>query len=389
MRKVCVVTGSRAEYGLLKPLIKCLKKSSVCEPQIVVTGMHLNPKYGSTWKVIEEDGYEISRKVEMLLGSDTSNAVTKSVGLGIIGFADAFRDLKPDLVLLLGDRFEILSAAVSSLLYQIPIAHIHGGELTFGAYDDQIRHAITKMSSLHFVSTVEYRNRVIQMGENPESVWTVGGLGIDSINQTKLMTKSELEKSLMFNFGVRNYLVTFHPETTTGQDMSYQADQLLKALSKVDANIIFTAPNADTQGNAIYEKFCKFVAANPKKTCMHRSLGQRRYFSVVQYVDAVIGNSSSGLLEVPTFKKPTINIGLRQKGRVVADSVISCDEKFDSILGAIDKASSEEFQKKLNCSVNPYGTGGASKKVSDILEKIKIENLSKTFHDLDQTIIAK
>lgn len=389
MKKICIVTGSRAEYGLLRPLISLLKKSLAFDVQIVVTGMHLNHEYGSTWKTIENDGYEINKKVEMLVGSDSANAITKSVGLGIIGFADAFQDMKPDLVVLLGDRFEILSAAVSSLLNQIPVAHIHGGELTHGAYDDEIRHAITKMSSLHFVATDEYRARVIQMGESPSSVWTVGGLGIDSINEIDLMSKHELEQNLKFKFGRKNFLVTFHPETSTHQDVSADTEELLSALSVVDANIIFTAPNADTKGHIIYEKLSKYVIQNSHRACLYKSLGQRRYFSALKYVDAVIGNSSSGLLEVPSFKKPTINIGSRQKGRLIADSVICCEASSKSILRALEYAFTREYQSNLMDVINPYGDGGASERILEILEKLQIKNVKKTFHDLGEVIHAE
>jgi len=345
MKRVCVVTGSRAEYGLLKPLLHQFKNSESIELQLVVTGMHLNHEFGSTWKLIVADGFEIHHKVQMLIGSDTSNAVSKSVGLGLIGFADVLDDQKPDLIIVLGDRFEILPAAVASVLYQVPLAHIHGGELTYGAYDDQIRHAITKMASLHFVATEDYLRRVIQMGETPTNVWDVGGLGVDSIVNTNLMSLKELEKSLDFQFADRNLLITFHPETSTEKDPQAQIGAVLEALETVEANLIFTMPNADNEGRKILDLLKIFVEKNKTTARLYPSLGQKRYYSAIKYVDGVIGNSSSGLLEVPSFKKGTINVGTRQQGRIMAESIICCDAEVDDIKCAIEKLYSPRFRE--------------------------------------------
>ena len=381
MKRVCIVTGSRAEYGLLRPLLQQFKNSKTTELQLVVTGMHLNHEFGSTWKLITADGFKIDHKVQMLLGSDTPNAVSKSVGLGLIGFADVLDKQQPDLLIVLGDRFEMLPAAVAAVLYQVPLAHIHGGELTHGAYDDQIRHAITKMASLHFVATEDYRRRVIQMGETPTNVWNVGGLGVDSIAHTDLMSLNELEKSLDFQFADRNLLVTFHPETSTGKNPQAQIGAVLAALETAEANLIFTMPNADNDGRVILDLLKIFVEKNKTTARLYPSLGQKRYYSAIKYVDGVVGNSSSGLLEVPSFKKGTINVGARQQGRIMAESIISCDAEFDDIKLAIEKLYSSGFREKLNNVTNPYGQGGAAKKIFDIIDQYNLRDLKKTFHD--------
>ncbi|MBM9501943.1 UDP-N-acetylglucosamine 2-epimerase (hydrolyzing) [Leptospira sp. 201903071] len=383
-KKVCVITGTRAEYGLLRFVMDGIAKSDFLELQLIVTGMHLSPEFGLTFKEIENDGFDIHKKVEMLLSADTSSSITKSIGLGMIGFADVIADLKPDLVLLLGDRFEILSAATAALISLIPIVHLHGGEITEGAFDESIRHAVTKMSHIHFVAAETYRKRVIQLGENPEYVFNVGGLGIDSIQRTKLLGKIELENSLDYKFGQKNLLITYHPATLNENSATEQFNHLLEALKQLrDINLIFTLPNADTGSRKIIEMIHEFVSNHPNSKAF-TSLGSLKYFSCLQFVDGVVGNSSSGLLEVPFFKKGTVNIGDRQKGRLRAASVIDSATDKRSILNSILALYEPEFLKSLNSISNPYGNGGATKKIIDILESLELSNItSKKFYDIE------
>ncbi|PJZ45525.1 UDP-N-acetylglucosamine 2-epimerase [Leptospira brenneri] len=384
-QKICFVTGTRAEYGLLKRLMKLIQTSPIFELQVIATGMHLSPEFGLTYQEIEEDGFLIDRKVEMLLSSDTSFSIAKSVGLGMIGLSDALKDLKPDLVFLLGDRFELLSVAPICLFSNIPIAHIHGGEITEGAYDDAIRHSITKMSNLHFVATEEYRNRVIQLGENPETVFCVGGLGVDAIKNLQFLNKEELENELDFRFGERNLLVTFHPVTLEEHSSLEQFDYLLSALDKFpEINIIFTLPNSDNGSRGLIDKINTYVSGR-KNSKAFTSLGQLKYFSTIRFVDAVVGNSSSGLLEVPTLKKFTINIGDRQKGRVRAKSVLDCQPNQDEIENTLKLIYTNEYKSLLRDIQNPYGEGDASEKIFKIVQS-RIGNLStkKNFFDLSQ-----
>ncbi|WP_061205817.1 UDP-N-acetylglucosamine 2-epimerase [Leptospira santarosai] len=382
-RKVCVVTGTRAEYGLLRLLLQKIQKSEKLELQIAATGMHLSPEFGSTYEEIEKDGFKIDKKVEMLLSADTSVAVSKSIGLGTIGFAQVWEDLRPDLIVVLGDRFEIFSAVSAAMIAKLPIVHIHGGETTEGAFDELIRHSITKMSHIHFTAAEEYKKRVIQLGENPERVYNVGGLGVDSIRNLNLMDRSELESSLGFQFGIKNLLVTFHPETLDSKPPKEQFDELLKALNRLsNTSIIFTLPNADTGSREIADSIRDFISAH-KNAVAFTSLGQSRYFSCIRFVDGVVGNSSSGLLEVPTFRKGTVNIGGRQRGRLKAESIIDCDIEEGAILQAIEKLYSKEFQNLLSSVKNPYGEGNASSKIVDVLENISLDHiLKKKFFDL-------
>ena len=383
-RKICVVTGTRAEYGLLRWVIDGIAKSPVLELQLIVTGMHLSPEFGLTVQEVEADGYRIDRKVEMLLSSDTPVGITKSMGLGIIGFADALADLQPDLLLVLGDRFEIFAASASAMVAKIPIAHCHGGESTEGAMDEAIRHSITKMSSYHFVAAEEYRSRVIQLGEEPQSVTNVGGLGVDGINSMKLLARKNIENRLGFKFLKKNLLVTFHPVTLEKRTSEDQMNSLLKALDTLgDTRLIFTLPNSDTDSRILIELIKAYCKENDHAKYF-ASLGSLLYTSCLQYVDGVVGNSSSGILEVPSFSKGTVNIGDRQKGRIKALSVIDCEPNFESILSSIEKLYSEPFQSGLDKTINPYGTGGASKQIIQILEKLNYNGeLKKTFYDID------
>ena len=383
-RKICIVTGTRAEYGLLHPLMKELQQDGELELQIVVTGMHLSPEFGLTYKEIEKDGFFINRKVEMLLSSDTPAGIVKSMGLAQIGFSEAYEDLKPDIIVLLGDRFEIFSAAATAMIFRIPIAHIHGGEATEGLIDEAIRHSVTKMSHIHFTAAQDYKNRVIQLGEQPDKVFNVGGLGIDNIKKMSLLGKEEFESSIDFKLNLKNLLITFHPvtlETSTSQE---QFNELLEALDELrDTNLIFTKANSDTDGRIINETIDNYVKINKSKAVAFTSMGQLRYLSAMQFVDGVIGNSSSGLAEVPSFKIATINIGDRQKGRLKANSVIDCEPKKHSISKAIEYAYSPEFKEILATVENPYGEGGAAVKIKEILKNISLDNiLKKSFYDI-------
>ena len=386
MKKICVVTGSRADYGLLKGVMENLRKSAVCDLQIIATGMHLTSEFGSTWECIESDGFRIDLKVDMLLGSDTSVAVSKSVGIGIAGFADAFAALKPDLVLVLGDRFEIFSAAASAMIAGIPIAHAHGGELTYGSVDDSIRHAITKMANLHFTAAEPYRQRVIQLGEDPTSVWNVGGFGVDAALNTSLLSKNSLEALLGISISEHTLLITFHPETgLSGGSADSQMVELLAALEQVDARLIFTMPNADAGGRVIFKLINEFVSANGERACAHVSLGQTAYLSALALSAGVVGNSSSGLIEAPTYRVGTVNIGNRQSGRLKASSVIDCAPERDEIKRAIATLLSPGTQQRNRHGVNnPYGAGGAARRTVEIIEEWQPTVANKTFFDLEK-----
>ena len=383
-RKICVVTGTRAEYGLLYWLMKEIEADKDLTLQIIATGMHLSPEFGLTYKEIEKE-FKIDKKIEMLLSSDTPIGISKSMGLAQISFAEAYEELNPDIVVLLGDRYEIFSAASAAMISRVPIAHLHGGETTEGAFDEAIRHSITKMSHLHFTATESYRKRVIQLGENPERVFNVGGLGIENIKRLKLLNKEELENSIGFKFNKKNLLVTFHPVTLEKGTAKTQFQALLNALDKLEeTHIIFTKSNSDTDGRIINQMIDSYVRENRSKAISFTSLGQLRYLSTLQFVDAVVGNSSSGLAEAPSFKIGTINIGERQKGRIKAESVIDCTPEEKAISNAIEKLYSKPFQKALKSVSNPYGDGLASRK---IVEKLKSVNLQliikKSFYDLD------
>ena len=382
-RKICVVTGTRAEYGLLYWLLKEIEADKELQLQVIVTGMHLSPEFGLTYKEIEKE-FKINKKIEMLLSSDTSVGISKSMGLAQISFAESYDELKPDIVIVLGDRYEIFSATSAVMIARIPIAHIHGGEKTEGAFDESIRHSITKMSHLHFTATNEYKNRVIQLGEHPSRVFNVGGMGIENIQRLELLNKKEFEKSIEFKLNIKNILVTFHPVTLENSTAKEQFQQLLDAIDELeDTNIIFTKANSDTDGRAINQMIDEYVTKNSHKSIVFTSLGQLRYLSALQYVDAVVGNSSSGLAETPSFKIGTINIGDRQKGRIKASSVIDCEPNKDSILNSFEKLYSKEFQETLKTTINPYGDGYASKKIVEILKNVDLKNiLKKSFYDL-------
>ena len=384
MKKICVVTGSRAEYGLLYWLLKSIKNSPSLHLQLVVTGMHLSTEYGLTYRLIEEDDFTIDYKVEMLLSSDTLSGISKSTAVGLLGFTDCFNQLKPDIIVVLGDRFEIFAASIAGLFAKIPIAHIHGGESTEGAFDESIRHSITKMSWWHFVAADSYRNRVIQLGENPNRVFNVGGLGVDAIKKSKLLSKKDLINKTGIQFGEKNLLITYHPVTLEKETSQKYFQALLDVLDTLnDTYLIFTMPNADSDSRIIKQMIDRFVSKNKNRSISFTSLGHRNYISIMQYVDGVVGNSSSGLLEAPTFKIGTINIGDRQSGRLKAESIIDWDPNKESINNAISKLYSQKFKNVIKKTSNPYGKGNASEKIIKTLLNLKLpKELKKKFHDI-------
>ena len=383
-KKICVVTGTRAEYGLLRWLIDSIDNSKLLELQIIATGMHLSPEFGLSYKEIENDGFKIDKKIEMLLSADTPSSISKSTGLGLLGFADAYQSLQPDIIVVLGDRFEILAASIAAMFSRLPIAHLHGGETTAGAFDEAIRHSITKMAWWHFVGADEYKKRVIQLGESPKRVFNVGGLGVDNIKKTKLMSKDELIIETGIKFGKKNLLITYHSVTLENKTSQQGFKSLLDVLKEIkDINLIFTMPNADSDGRIIMKMINEFVFNHLERSISFTSMGSLNYLSTLQYIDGVIGNSSSGLAEAPTFKIGTINIGDRQKGRLKAKSIIDCKPTKKSIKLAIDKLYGYKFQKSLDLVKNPYGDGDAIKKIMNILLKKTVpKNMKKSFYDL-------
>lgn len=384
-RKICIVTGSRAEYGILKPLINEIKNDSKLKLKLIVTGAHLSAEFGLTYKEIEADGFTIDEKIKISLNSDTPLAIARWMGLAMRRLGEAYERLKPDLVVLSGDRFEIFSAAIAAFVARIPIAHIGGGELTEGALDDAFRHAITKMSQLHFVSTEEYRKRVIQLGEAPVRVFNFGALSVDAIRQTDFVSRVALEKQLGFSFKRNNLLVTFHPATLEGGVWGRQFEILLGVLDTLkDTQIIFTKANADTGGRVINRMIDGYVSRHPDKSIGVASLGHRRYLSIMRIVDGIIGNSSSAIIEAPSFKRGAINIGDRQKGRIKAANVIDCAPIAKDIKRAITKLYSSRFQTGLKDIVNPYGSGHAASRVKRVLKSFDASgSLKKSFYNMD------
>jgi len=383
MKKISIVTGSRAEYGLLYWLMKAIQNDPELELQTVVTGMHLSAKYGNTYQQIIDDGFTINKKIDIKISSDNSLGVCKSIGIGIEAFSEVFVDLEPDICIILGDRYEILSVAIAALVSNIPVAHIHGGELTEGAFDDAIRHSITKMSHLHFVATDSYLKRVIQLGENPSRVFNVGGLGIENINKLKLLSREDFQKKINFNLAKKNILVTYHPATL--EDLSYKIifKELLDVLHTLkDTKVIFTAANSDPGGMQINHMIEKYIAENDNAIFI-KSMGQILYLSALKFVDAVIGNSSSGICEAPSFRIASVNIGSRQKGREMASSVINCMPNKKSIETAIKKVYDSRFQTLLKSTVYPYDSGNTSEKIVSIIKSTDLTRITeKKFHDL-------
>ncbi|MBP1925707.1 GDP/UDP-N,N'-diacetylbacillosamine 2-epimerase (hydrolyzing) [Sedimentibacter acidaminivorans] len=382
MKKLCVVTGNRAEYGILKPLIDIINNDYELELQLIVTGMHLSPEFGLTYKEIENDGFKIDEKVEMLLSSDTAQGITKSMGICMIGFADSFERLSPDLVILLGDRYEVLSVASAAMVAQIPIVHLYGGETGAGTIDNMIRHAITKMSYLHFTSTEYYRKRVIQLGENPNRVFNVGSLGIENIKTLKLLSKEELEKELNFHINDRTILCTFHPLSLEPSIAYDQFNEILLGFDRIEGlRIIFTKCNSDTGGRIINDMIDQYVLSHPMNSIVFFSLGTLKYLSTVKYVKAVVGNSSSGIIEVPSLSTYTINIGKRQDGRIQCESIINCKTNRDDVYRKLNLVIRKSKLQKIN---NPYDNKNTSKSIIDTIKKeiIAKQLQEKTFYDL-------
>ena len=383
--KICIITSNRADFGLLKNLIFKIKKNKNFILKIIASGTHFSKKYGYTYDEIKESKIKIYRKIICKFNSDNPKGVSQVMSKCISESSKIFKALQPDLLIVLGDRYEILASTISAHLSRIPVAHIHGGEVTHGVVDDAFRHSITKMSHIHFVANAIYRKRVIQLGENPKNVYVVGGLGIDSISKTNLLTKNELEKKFNFTFNNLNFLVNFHPETLNKNLAKQQIKELLSAFSKLkNTSLIFTMPGADLENQIVAKLITKFTLKN-KNAYFFKSLGQINYFSFLKQVDGMIGNSSSGILEMPYFKKGTINIGNRQSGRLMAKSVINAKIKKNKIISAIKKLLSNSFQKSIKNNINPYGKPGASEKIVEILKKIKTEKvINKVFFDINK-----
>lgn len=385
MKSIAVLTATRAEYGLLSPIIHALINKGEYDIRVVVTGAHLSPEFGLTYKEIEADGVIIDRKMEILVSADTPSSISKSMGLAMISFADYFAERRPDALIVLGDRYETLAVCCAAMNERIPIIHLYGGETTEGAIDEAVRHAITKMSYLHLTSTNDYRKRVIQLGEDPTRVFTVGSIGIENGMKLPLLSKEELEDSIDFKLDKPYAVITFHPVTLEENDAQQQAEELLKSVEACkNMKFIFTKANADSNGRIINKLIDEYVATHNNAVAFE-SLGVKRYLSALKYAEFVMGNSSSGLLEVPTFYIPTINIGDRQKGRLKADSVIDCEPMYDSIMRAVDKARSEEFKTFCKHVVNPYGDGKTTEKVMAAIREMmsKPVNLKKKFYDIE------
>ena len=385
MKTITVLTATRAEYGLLSPIIKALKECPEICTKVVVTGAHLSPEFGLTYQEIEKDGIEIDKKIEILLSSDTPSAISKSMGMAMIGFADYFAELKPDALLVLGDRYETLAVCCAAMNERIPIIHLYGGETTEGAVDEGIRHAITKLSYIHLTSTDEYRRRVIQLGESPDRVFTVGAIGIENALKQLLLTKEELENSINVKLDKQYAIVTFHPVTLEDTSAAEQCRELLSALEvHPELTFIITKANADADGRVINKMFEEYANSH-SNVKVFESLGAKRYLSALKYAKMVIGNSSSGLVEAPSFGIPTINIGDRQKGRLKASSVIDCKPQKEDILKGMRIAGSDEFVKSLSKTINPYGDGNTSKKITKIIVNFMKESidLKKTFYNIE------
>ncbi len=384
MRKICVITGTRAEYGLLSRLMRLIQDDEETQLQIIATNMHLMPEFGSTYLEIEKDGFVIDKKVPMPALSDNACGIVKSMSTEMSGLADAFNELNPDIIIILGDRYEMLVAATAALIFKIPIAHLYGGEITEGAFDDAIRHSITKMSHLHFTSTEAYRKRVIQLGEHPDRVFYIGSLGVENARKVSLLNQSEVEKSLNFKINKNTLLVTYHPVTLANESIENQIDALLMALHEhSELRILFTMPNSDIGGKIIIRRINEFVEKHADRATAFTSLGIKRYLSVLQYVGAVIGNSSSGLCEVPSFGIPTLNIGDRQKGRISCDSVVNCGSTKEAVQNGLRKVLSPEMAEIAKKVRNPYEKENTAENIFKVVKSYPLDNLiQKQFYNL-------
>ena len=386
-RRICVVTTSRADYGLLRGLMQAIRDDEALVLQVIATGMHLCLEFGLTGQDIERDGFRIERKIEMLLSADSDSAATKSIGVGLLGFADALAELQPDILVVLGDRFELLAPTIAALLARIPIAHIHGGETSQGAIDEGVRHAVTKLASLHFAATEAYRQRIIQMGEDPRSVFAFGAPGLDALHQVKLLTRPELEARLDFALTTPTALVTYHPVTLERNTAERQIENLLTALLQEKVRAVFTKANADTQGRLINQRIATFCQDRPADYRLHDNLGQQVYLSCLRHLDLMVGNSSSGLIEAPSFKLPVVNIGDRQQGRIKAANVIDVGYAVEEIAAGIRQASARTWREGLEDMTNPYagrGDGRVSFYIKEQLKQVELTEalLKKRFHDL-------
>ena len=383
--KICIITSNRADFGLLKNLIFKIKKNKNFILKVIASGTHFSKKYGYTYDEIKESKIQIYRKIICKFNSDNSEGISQVISKCITESSKIFKTFRPDMVIVLGDRYEILASTISAHLSRIPVAHIHGGEVTHGVIDDAFRHSITKMSHIHFAANAIYKKRIIQLGESPKNVYVVGGLGVDSISKTNLLKKSELEKKFNLKFNKTNFLVNFHPETLNKNLAKKQIRELLSAFSELkNTGLIFTIPGPDLE-NEIVVKLIKKFTLKHKNAYFFKSLGQVNYFSFLNQVDGMIGNSSSGLLEMPYFKKGTINIGTRQSGRLFAKSVINIEIKKSKIIQAVKKLLSNNFQKNIKNNINPYGNPGASDKIIKILKKIKVKKIiNKKFFDINK-----
>jgi GDP/UDP-N,N'-diacetylbacillosamine 2-epimerase (hydrolysing) len=389
-RKICVVTGSRAEYGLLRWTMHEIQNAANLELQLIVTGSHLSPVFGETYQEIEADGFVIDHKLDILVDADSAQGVAKSVGLALISFSDVFARLNPDMILILGDRFEIFAVAATALMLQIPIAHCHGGELTRGAIDDSLRHSITKMAHFHFTSTEDYRRRVIQLGESPDRVFNVGAFGLEAIDHIQFLEKEEIEKRIGQSLNKKTLLIGFHPETYSKGKNEQHLGALLTALDHFpNLKLVFTLSNPDQEGRSINRIIKSYAEQNPERAVVHANLGQTTLFSLMRHIDGVVGNSSSGIIEAPAFKIGTINIGDRQQGRVRCASIIDAAPNVKAIKNAIQTLYSARFRREIDTSASPYSGGRISEKVVRVLRDQSIENLlKKKFFDLDSNGFA-
>ena len=382
MRRICVITTSRADYSIYTPILKQIQEHPELRLQLVVSGMHLSPEFGFTVQAIEADGFEIADRIEMLLSSDTPEATAKSMGLGMIGFAQTYARSRPDLLLVLGDRFEMHAAVTAALPFTLPVAHIHGGERSEGAIDDSLRHSITKMSHLHFVATEEYKRRVIQMGEEPWRVIHSGAPGLDNVLTTKFLSRAELQRQFSVNLREPFLLVTYHPATLEQEDTARQIEDLLQALNEVNATVIFTSPNADVRSHAIRERIREYARQSDRAQLV-MSLGTEGYFSMMRHAAAMVGNSSSGIIEAASLKLPVVNIGNRQHGRVRARNVVDVDCNRQQIVDGIRQAMTQQFRDSLSDLSNPYGDGHAAARILQTLASVKLDNklVTKRFHE--------
>jgi len=383
IKKICVVTGTRAEYGILKPLINKISLDEELELQLLVTGMHLSPEFGLTYKQVEKDGYIINEKVEMLLSSDEDSGIVKSMGMGMILFSETLKKITPDVIIVLGDRFEIFSLVTTASVLKIPVAHLHGGETTEGVYDEFFRHCITKMSYLHFTSTEEYKKRVIQLGEEPSKVFNVGALSVENIKNLELLSKEKIKEKFDIDFTDRTFIVLFHPVTLEKNTVEKQVEELLKAIVETNIDVIFIKGNADSNGRILNQKLEKFCQKAKNKYRLFTSFTTEEYFSILKYSQGLIGNSSSGIVELPILKVGNLNIGDRQKGRTQCSSTLNCNPVKEEIVEKIKYMLTQEYKKRVENTIPIYGDGNTSNKIIEIIKNNENIDLKKKFYDIE------